>query len=186
MGPACTCYDSNYEKELKSCRSKCPTDEGEIEATSPEEEGLCFGSAGRDTCRADQLGGTSERFLLYDVKPGEGFNLQREVFPRVGWIVSQLNAAAQQQCGSARTCPRWSLVLPPWCRLAHWRQSSQEPVPWERFFDATALRSPNISVMEPAAKRPKGIVRKDGDEFSGATAPFVQWAKSRTGHREFD
>lgn len=28
----------------------------------------------------------SERFLLYDVKPGEGFNLQREVFPRLGWV----------------------------------------------------------------------------------------------------
>ena len=32
----------------------------------------------------------SERYLLYDVKPGEGFNLQREVFPRVGWIATWL------------------------------------------------------------------------------------------------
>eukprot|EP00435_Cladocopium_sp_Y103_P023952 s2517_g5.t2 len=158
MGPACICYDSGYEKELKSCRSKCPVEEDPAEANtlpldgdvSSGVGGSCFGSTGRDTCRADQLTDESERYLLYDVKPGEGFNLQREVFPRVGWIVAQLNAASQQWCSGANLnrCPRWSLVLPPWCRLAHWRRASEEHVPWERFFDAKALRSTNITVLE--------------------------------------
>ncbi|CAL1130143.1 unnamed protein product [Cladocopium goreaui] len=141
------CYDSGYEKELKSCRSKCPVEEDPAEALGADdaEGGTCFGSTGRDTCRADQLTDEwgSERYLLYDVKPGEGFNLQREVFPRVGWIVAQLNA----RCSGDR-CPRWTLVLPPWCRLAHWRRASEEHVPWEHFFDAKALRSTNITVLE--------------------------------------
>jgi len=146
IGPACTCYDSGYENELKSCRSRCPKDEGAVEEMS-QDDGSCFGSTGKETCRADQLTSTSERYLLYDVKPGEGFNLQREVFPRVGWIVAQLNAG-RGGCSTVGTCTRWSLVLPPWCRLAHWRRASEAHVPWERFFDAKALRSTNITVLE--------------------------------------
>ncbi|CAJ1381098.1 unnamed protein product [Effrenium voratum] len=154
MGPACTCYDSSYERELQSCRSQCPEAAEAMQPFTGEEE-LCFGSVGQDTCRADQLTSKSERFLLYDVKPGEGFNLQREVFPRVAWVVAQVNTALQKLCagsgGASSTssgCGRWSLVLPPWCRLAHWRSSSEEHVPWARFFDAEKLKSGNVTVLE--------------------------------------
>mmetsp|Transcript_15601 Transcript_15601/g.38485 ORF Transcript_15601/g.38485 Transcript_15601/m.38485 type:complete len:98 (-) Transcript_15601:1333-1626(-) len=56
------------------------------------------------------------RYLLYDAKLGEGFNLQKEIFIRAAWLAEALNS----ECAS-EDCPRWIVVLPPWCFLAHWR-----------------------------------------------------------------
>ncbi|CAE7562275.1 POFUT2 [Symbiodinium sp. CCMP2456] len=99
-------YDSSYERELRTCRSPCPKDQGETATTFSEE-----------------------------VKQGEGFNLQREIFPRVGWVVSRVNEALRSACARGQKCAEWALVLPPWCR-------------WERFFDAAALRSANVTIMD--------------------------------------
>ena len=66
-------------------------------------------------------GNPSPRFVLYDTKYGEGFNLQREaeqsdstvsaeltqirllgkVYPRAGWVVAQANKAGEQRCCEA-------------------------------------------------------------------------------------
>ncbi|CBZ53623.1 conserved hypothetical protein [Neospora caninum Liverpool] len=141
---------------------------------------------------------TDFRFLVYDVKNGEGFHLQKEVIYRVALVVSMLNARSAQQarmtqlhaeerarqvqnharvplscaspppssssrheCAASSTSllfPVWVLVLPPWCRLAHWRFSEEavreldgnpwlRHVPWGAFFDFEHLRE-RIPVME--------------------------------------
>lgn len=66
--------------------------------------------------------GGKRRWFLYDTKVGEGFNLQREVFPRAAWIVDQLNKRIKERCEGdspefkegAPECVKWGLVLPPW------------------------------------------------------------------------
>ncbi|GFN98351.1 GDP-fucose protein o-fucosyltransferase 2 [Plakobranchus ocellatus] len=71
------------------------------------------------------------RYLLYDVNPGEGFNLRRDVYMRIAVLVQNLNKDGP-----------WILVLPPWSRLYHWRSrdvGSQERIPWSTFFDLTSL-----------------------------------------------
>ena len=89
----------------------------------------------------DQTGGKSAntvRFLLYDINPGEGFNLRRDVYMRVANLVKSLN-----EKGS------WILVLPPWGRLYHWksRDIDQLQVPWSAFFDLRSLNK-HIPVIE--------------------------------------
>ena len=71
------------------------------------------------------------RYLLYDVNPGEGFNLRRDVYMRVANLVRNLNKDAP-----------WILVLPPWGRLFHWksRHLDQVGIPWSLFFDLPSLR----------------------------------------------
>ena len=78
------------------------------------------------------------RFLLYDINPGEGFNLRRDVYMRVANLVKVLNADGS-----------WILVLPPWGRLYHWksRDIDQLQVPWSTFFDVSSLNK-HIPVIE--------------------------------------
>merc|ERR1712048_129379 len=104
-------------------------------------------AAGDPSCNADATSvvigsataATTTRYFLYDVKYGEGFNLQREVYPRAGWIVAQLNKAVEKKCGKKveGPCARWKLVLPPWCRVVHWWSDSKH-MPWGTFFDSEA------------------------------------------------
>ena len=53
------------------------------------------------------------QYILYDVNPGEGFNLRRDVYMRMAVFVKKLNKAFPQSY--------WVLVLPPWGHLYHWQ-----------------------------------------------------------------
>ncbi|KAK3596005.1 hypothetical protein CHS0354_032523 [Potamilus streckersoni] len=87
-----------------------------------------------------QFGQAKEpRYLLYDVNPGEGFNLRRDVYIRVANLVKVLNEDEP-----------WILVLPPWGRLYHWQTrelGAQIKIPWSTFFDLESLRK-HIPVIE--------------------------------------
>ncbi|KAK2713867.1 GDP-fucose protein O-fucosyltransferase 2-like isoform X2 [Artemia franciscana] len=66
-------------------------------------------------------------YLFYDVNPGEGFNLRRDVYLRVAALNNILNC---------------TLVLPPWDHLYHWQSNSlnfQGKLPWSKFFDLKQL-----------------------------------------------
>lgn len=77
------------------------------------------------------------RYLLYEVNPGEGFNLRRDVYIRMANLVKALNVEE-----------RWTLVLPPWNRLYHWRSAvKQSQIPWSTFFDLKSLER-HVPVME--------------------------------------
>lgn len=80
----------------------------------------------------------SFRYLLYDVNPGEGFNLRRDVYIRVTNLVKELNKEEP-----------WVLVLPPWGRLYHWKSPDLEQIkiPWSTFFDLPSLRE-HVPVIE--------------------------------------
>lgn len=80
----------------------------------------------------------SFRYLLYDVNPGEGFNLRRDVYMRVANLVKELNKEEP-----------WVLVLPPWGRLYHWKSPDLEQIkiPWSTFFDLPSLRE-HVPVIE--------------------------------------
>ncbi|XP_015925104.2 GDP-fucose protein O-fucosyltransferase 2 isoform X2 [Parasteatoda tepidariorum] len=77
----------------------------------------------------------SKRFLLYDVNPGEGFNLRRDVYMRIATLVKKLNEATTEH--------QWILVLPPWGPLYHWKSKNinfQSQIKWSMFFDLTSLK----------------------------------------------
>lgn len=78
------------------------------------------------------------RFLLYDVNPGEGFNLRRDVYMRVANLVHHLNEREP-----------WVLVLPPWVRMWHWksRDVDQDRLKWSEFFDVGSLGK-HVPVIE--------------------------------------
>ena len=80
------------------------------------------------------------RYLMYDVNDGEGFNLRRDVYIRMANLIVQLNRRQQYQ---------WTLVLPPWKKMYHWRSThyQQFPLPWKTFFDIQSLNK-LIPVME--------------------------------------
>ncbi|KAG8230144.1 hypothetical protein J437_LFUL010395 [Ladona fulva] len=72
------------------------------------------------------------RYFLYDVNPPEGFNLRRDVFMRVAVLIRKL-----------RKYGNWTLVLPPWDNLYHWRSDDvggQRSLPWALFFDLDSIK----------------------------------------------
>ncbi|XP_012533688.3 GDP-fucose protein O-fucosyltransferase 2 [Monomorium pharaonis] len=78
---------------------------------------------------------TGKRYILYDVNPGEGFNLRRDVYIRVAVFLKGLIERDKEF--------QWQLVLPPWGNLYHWQSKnigSQERLPWGTFFDVTSLQ----------------------------------------------
>ncbi|MCL4127372.1 UNVERIFIED_CONTAM: hypothetical protein GTU68_046435 [Idotea baltica] len=77
------------------------------------------------------------RYLLFNVNPGEGFNLRRDVYLRIANLVHKLNDIEP-----------WTLVLPPWGNLYHWKNTPRLVFyPWGEFFDIGSLQK-WIPVME--------------------------------------
>jgi peptide-O-fucosyltransferase len=76
-----------------------------------------------------------QRFLLYDIPAGEGFNLRRDVLTRALLLTEDLG-------------PDWTLVLPPFHRMVHWKNDrAGETFPWREFLDLSGL-SDRVHVME--------------------------------------
>ncbi|GBM31653.1 GDP-fucose protein O-fucosyltransferase 2 [Araneus ventricosus] len=76
-----------------------------------------------------------KRYLLYDVNPGEGFNLRRDVYMRIATLVKELN--------NDKKSGQWILVLPPWGPLYHWKSRNlgfQAQIKWGKFFDLHSLQ----------------------------------------------
>lgn len=94
---------------------------------------LLFVLTGLLSCPA-QGGGGSTRYLLYTVNSGEGFNLRRDVHMRAATLVKAL---------IDRTGEDWTLVLPPWPLLPHWKTDGKKGkrmnLKWELFFDLSSL-----------------------------------------------
>jgi hypothetical protein len=73
---------------------------------------------------------SGKQYLIYDVNPGEGFNLRRDVYLRAANLIRVLNEKSN-----------WTLVVPPWRRLYHWKTHdiAQNAIPWKTFFDVKSL-----------------------------------------------
>uniref|UniRef100_A0A914CFM1 GDP-fucose protein O-fucosyltransferase 2 n=1 Tax=Acrobeloides nanus TaxID=290746 RepID=A0A914CFM1_9BILA len=84
----------------------------------------------------DETSIQEKKYLIYDVNPGEGFNLRRDVYMRVANVVRQLR---EQGCN-------YILVLPPWGNLYHWRKRENKRK-WSEFFDVESLNL-FVPVME--------------------------------------
>uniref|UniRef100_A0AC35TUQ7 GDP-fucose protein O-fucosyltransferase 2 n=1 Tax=Rhabditophanes sp. KR3021 TaxID=114890 RepID=A0AC35TUQ7_9BILA len=69
-----------------------------------------------------------KKYIIYDVNPGEGFNLRRDVYLRVSNFVRQLRLKGFD----------YTLVLPPWGGLYHWKKGESQ-VKWRQFFDIASL-----------------------------------------------
>lgn len=83
-----------------------------------------------------QLSFAEQRFLLYDVNPGEGFNLRRDVYMRMANAVRQLRERGHD----------FVLVLLPWSNIWHWQRRDVQ-IPWAELFDLDTLGS-FVPVME--------------------------------------
>ncbi|XP_022313246.2 GDP-fucose protein O-fucosyltransferase 2-like [Crassostrea virginica] len=107
-----------------------------VSVRADAEDDIAYQSVGGDTTEFGQA--KAVRYLLYDVNPGEGFNLRRDVYMRVANLVLELNKEEP-----------WVLVLPPWGRLYHWKSPDLEQIkiPWSTFFDLPSLRE-HIPVIE--------------------------------------
>lgn len=68
-------------------------------------------------------------WVTYDVKDGEGFYLQRNVFDRMALVVSKLNEVMYLKKETKFAV----LVLPPFCNIAHWTYDSKRRLPWSTF-----------------------------------------------------
>ena len=82
-----------------------------------------------NTLNVDQVV-SGKQYLIYDVNPGEGFNLRRDVYLRAANLVKILNEKSN-----------WTLVVPPWRRLYHWKTHDieQNAMPWKTFFDMKSM-----------------------------------------------
>ena len=96
-----------------------------------EDENIAFGTSSPHSLNVNSVSAnsTEKRYLIYDVNPGEGFNLRRDVYMRVANLMQIL-----------REKENWILVVPPWRRLYHWRSPmEQSGIPWRKFFDLKSL-----------------------------------------------
>ncbi|XP_023240555.1 GDP-fucose protein O-fucosyltransferase 2-like isoform X1 [Centruroides sculpturatus] len=111
-----------------------------------KDDGLC--SSKRDSLLKER------RYLLYDVNPGEGFNLRRDVYMRIAALAKKIREVRLQE--------DWILVLPPWGPLYHWKSEIAEPqikIPWSEFFDLRSL-SKYVPVIEFET-----FLKENGDEI---------------------
>lgn len=77
----------------------------------------------------------SDRYLLYDVNPPEGFNLRRDVYIRLAVFAHRLKNAKNEKLN------KFKLVLPPWTNLYHWnRDEDGKYFSWSQFFDLESLQ----------------------------------------------
>ncbi|XP_049952870.1 GDP-fucose protein O-fucosyltransferase 2 [Schistocerca serialis cubense] len=86
---------------------------------------------GSNSCHPRNLWNT-DRYILYDVNPPEGFNLRRDVYMRMAVLMKTLQSHGN-----------WKLVLPPWPKLYHWQSTDvgrQDMLPWSLFFDIESLK----------------------------------------------
>ena len=117
-----------------------------------------------DQCTKDSCAALtpSTYFFLYDVNPGEGFNLRRDVYVRMANLVHLLRH---------RTTPEtnWTLVLPPWGPLYHWfsHDLPRTQLNWSLFFDLTSLTR-FVPVMEF-----EDFLRQSSASRSSTTIPYV-------------
>ncbi|XP_070536175.1 GDP-fucose protein O-fucosyltransferase 2-like isoform X1 [Ptychodera flava] len=104
-------------------------------AHNPDQD-LAFQAGSQQTLKVGVA--KPKRFLLYDVNPGEGFNLRRDVYMRISNLVKRL-----------REKEEWILVLPPWGRIYHWQSYhlDQMKIPWSLFFDLESM-SKHVPVIE--------------------------------------
>lgn len=74
-------------------------------------------------------------YIMYDINPGEGFNLRRDVYVRLAVFLKKLKN--DEKYRNAR------LVLPPYPHLYHWksRDLKQNQIFWNHFFDLSSLQS---------------------------------------------
>lgn len=79
-------------------------------------------------------------WISYDVKDGEGFYLQRNVFDRMALAVTQLNEVMYLNKMSKPAV----LILPPFCNIAHWAYDSKRRLPWSVFYNIQRNRLPII------------------------------------------
>ncbi|XP_077864434.1 GDP-fucose protein O-fucosyltransferase 2-like isoform X2 [Saccoglossus kowalevskii] len=109
--------------------------QGVISADTTDED-IAFGTGTQQALKV----GTAKprRYLLYDVNPGEGFNLRRDVYMRVANLVKKLQDHQD-----------WTLVLPPWGRIYHWqsRHIAQMKIAWSLFFDLDSMNK-HVPVIE--------------------------------------
>lgn len=83
---------------------------------------------------ANSITEKEKRYILYDINPGEGFNLRRDVFVRIAVMVKKMNENSSKFS--------YTLVLPPWGPLYHWQTRSlgdQTKIPWKNFFDVESI-----------------------------------------------
>lgn len=100
-----------------------------------DDDSIAFDTSNHHGLNVDSFQGNSnqtksdKRYLIYDVNPGEGFNLRRDVYMRVANMMQLL-----------REKQNWILVVPPWRKLYHWRSPiEQNALPWRTFFDLESL-----------------------------------------------
>lgn len=83
-------------------------------------------------------------YLFYDINPGEGFNLRRDVYIRLAVFMKFL----RQQTGYEKA----HLVLPPFRHLYHWKSQEidQSLIFWNHFFDLPSLKryTPVLDIWE--------------------------------------
>ncbi|XP_074601052.1 O-fucosyltransferase 2 [Brevipalpus obovatus] len=89
----------------------------------------------------NQIYQQQQKYLLYDVNDHEGFNLRRDVYIRMALLTHRLGSS-------------WTLVLPPWINLYHWRDVNYNPhhddinpLPWSTFFETSSM-SKFVSTIE--------------------------------------
>ncbi|KAF2365376.1 GDP-fucose protein O-fucosyltransferase [Trinorchestia longiramus] len=86
------------------------------------------------SCGSSAASSKLNKFLLYSVNYGEGFNLRRDVYIRFATLIHILNERRK------KFNEEWILVLPPWHNIYHWFNSRADPpTAWSQFFDLKSL-----------------------------------------------
>lgn len=117
-------------------------------AETNSDVGYCDASA--KTCGEHSVNNDDERLIFYDVNPGEGFNLRRDVYMRFAIMLAEARKKGKNN---------WKLVLPPWYDLYHWKWDRGIPRQWNMFFDINSLNSfaPVVEIHD-VFKKVKGKV----------------------------
>ena len=110
-----------------------------VDRRGPASWALCLLALSYGMVEGEKVKVPKTRYLLYDCKEGEGFNVQRQLFSHAASILDALQHNT--------TTGNWTLVLPTWCWLAHWDVNpSVTQKPWGTFFDTEFMRKRGLQV----------------------------------------
>lgn len=84
------------------------------------------------------------RYLFYDINFQEGFNLRRDVYIRFAVLAHEMNKSSNSLLN------KFSLVLPPWSHLIHWKSKKKLYTLWNLYFDLESLKkfAPVIEIYD--------------------------------------
>lgn len=144
------CLDHSFKDNLYINPEDNLNDNTQYDTREESRQQICPNENKRET-KSTNGDPNGPRYIFYEVKDPEGFNLRRDVYLRMAVFAHKLSRSPNPSLSN------FKLVLPPWSHMYHWERADEaERYPWSKFFQVESLKkfAPVIEMHEFFATLP--------------------------------